>query len=56
MAITLKLGDLTDRVMNIYRQTSDAKVTGIEEHFPTFTELATDVDLGAIQSSHRDDL
>jgi hypothetical protein len=53
MAISLRLGDILDNVIEVYRPTSDPSLIGWEDDFPSWSDVCTGVDLNALQTSHR---
>jgi hypothetical protein len=53
MAICLKLGDILDNVIEVYRPKSDPNLIGLEDGFPSWTDVCVGVNLNALQMSHR---
>ena len=53
LTVWIRLGDLLDRVINFYRPTASADITGWETEFPSFSSLLIGVDIEDLQQTHR---
>ena len=53
LTIWIRLGDLLDRVIDFYRPTASADITGWETEFPSWSSLLVGVDIEDLLKAHR---
>jgi hypothetical protein len=53
LTISLRLGDVLDKVIEVYRPTSDPGLIGWDDDFPSWADICAGVNLNVLQVSHR---